>query len=300
MNWIVPLDIGIVMGLIFAWAVLALSLGFRLLSFPDLTIEGSLPLGAAVFAVLHKSGAPMIISTFCAMFAGALAGALTGFLHVKFSLNKFLSGILVVAIAYSISLRIMGASNIGLLQLSSVFDYVSSWNTVFGKIHLGTIFLLFGFLASGSILILYILSTRYGIQLRVAGSNPAYARSLGINVSVNILIGLAATNSLAALSGVLLSMHQGFVDISMGQGTLILALAAMTVGERLLPEKRLPFYIFVFFAGILGSVIYQMLLAYAVYIGLAPTDLKLATAIMVLAVVALRISHNGELFAEGS
>lgn len=299
MNWLVPLDIGLVMGLLLAWAVLALTIGFRLLDFPDLTVEGSLPLGAAVFAVLQKGGTSMALSIFCAILAGGLAGALTGFLYIRFKLNKFLAGIIVIAIAYSVSLRIMGASNIGLLQLSSVFDLVEPLNKAMpGRFHLGTISLLIMFVFLGAILVLYGLSTRHGIRLRVAGSNPAYANSLGINVAANLIVGLAINNSLAALSGLLLAMHQGFADISMGQGILILALAAMTIGERLLPEKHLPFHIFVFFAAILGSVAYQILVAYAVRAGLAPTDLKLATAIMVLAVVALRVSRNGELLAE--
>ena len=299
MSWLAPLDIGLVMGLLLAWAVLALALGFRALDFPDISVEGSLPLGAAVFAVLHKGGTPMPVSMLCAMLAGAAAGALTGFLHVRFKLNKFLAGIIVIAIAYSLSLRIMGASNIGLLQSPSVFDIVEPLNGgVPGPFHLGTIAMLVALLAVGAFVLLWALTTRRGLRLRVAGSNPEYARSLGLNVSLNVVVGLAITNALAALSGLLLTMHQGFADISMGQGVLILALAAMTIGERLLPEKHLPFHVFVFLAAILGSVAYQVLVAYAVRAGLAATDLKLATAIMVLAVVAFRVSRNGDLLAE--
>lgn len=300
MNWLVPLDIGLVMGLLLAWAVLALALGFRLLDFPDLTVEGSLPLGAAVFAVLHKGGLSMPVSMACALLAGAAAGALTGFLYVRFKLNKFLAGIIVVAIAYSLSLRIMGTSNIGLLQFSSVFDLADCLNKhIPGRFHPGTVLLLIGFLTVGGIALLWALATRRGVRLRVAASNPEYAKSLGINVPLNMILGLAITNSLAAFSGLLLTMYQGFADISMGQGLLILALAAMTIGERLVPEKHLPFQVFVFLAAITGSVAYQILVAYAVHAGLAPTDLKLATAIMVLAVVALRVSRNGDPLAEG-
>ena len=296
MSWLVPLDIGLVMGLLLAWVVLALALGFRLLDFPDLTVEGSLLLGAAVFAVLHKTGLSMLVSVPCAMLAGAAAGALTGFLYVRFHLNKFLAGIIVIAIAYSLGLRIMGASNIGLLQAASIFDIAKPLDSVWpGKLHVGTIGILVAFIALGAVVLLWALSTRQGLRLRVAGSNPEYAKSLGISVPVNVVVGLAMTNALAAFSGILLAMHQGFADISMGQGILILALAAMTIGERLLPEKRLPFHVFVFLAAILGSVAYQVLVAYAVRAGLAPTDLKLATAILVLAVVAFRVSRNGEL-----
>lgn len=299
MTWIVPVDIGLVMGLLLAWAVVAFTLAFRLLDFPDLTVEGSLPLGAAVFAVLHKSGIPMPVSILAAVCGGGLAGAVTGFLYVRFNLNKFLAGIIVIAMSYSLSLRVMGASNIGLLQATSFFDIVEPIDkAVPGRLHPGTIGLLGLMLALGGTGVLWALSTRRGIGMRVAGSNPEYARSLGISVPLNVVAGLAITNGLAAFAGVLLTMHQGFADIGMGQGVLILALAAMTIGERLLPEKDLPFHVFVFLAAIVGSVVYQVLIAYAVRAGLAPTDLKLATAVLVLAVVALRVSRNGELLAE--
>jgi len=298
-SWIAPLDIGLVMGLLLAWAVLGLALAFRLLDFPDLTVEGSLPLGAATFAVLHKAGVPLGVSILGALLAGGLCGALTGLIFVRFRLNKFLAGIVVVAISYSLSLRIMSASNIGLLQASTVFNFVEPLDRALGGgIHIGSILLLLGFAIVGSILILRGLSTRSGIRLRTAGSNPDYARSLGINVSLSVIVGLAATNSLAALSGVLLAMRQGFADVGMGQGVLILALAAMTIGERLLPKKHLPFHTFVFLAAVVGSVAYQVLVSYAVRAGLAPTDLKLATAVLVLTVVALRVSRNGDLVTD--
>lgn len=299
-DWLVPLDIGLTMGLLLAWAVLALALAFRLLSFPDLTVEGSLPLGAAVFAILLKSGAPLWAAVAVALVSGALAGALTAYLHLRFRLNKFLSGIIVVAIAYSLSLRIMGASNIGLLQSASIFDFVEPLNRIGGgTFHAGTILLLSVLLLGGVILLGVGLLSRRGIRLRATGSNPEYARSLGISVPWNLVCGLALTNSLAAVSGVLLSTHQGFADIGMGQGILILALAAMTIGERLLPERNLPFPVFVVAAAIAGSVFYQLLVSYAIRLGLAPTDLKMATAVLVLVVVALKFSRGDELLSEG-
>ncbi len=298
MTWLVPLDIGLSMGLIFAWAVLALALAFRLLNFPDLTVEGSLPLGAAVFATILKAGAPLTTAVVVAIIAGAVAGGLTAFLHVRFSLNKFLAGIIVVAITYSLSLRIMGASNIGLLQSASLFDLVAPLDKALGRtFHAGTVLFLAIFLVIGAVLLLSALSSRQGMRLRVAGSNPEYARSLGISVPWNLVVGLAFTNGFAALSGVLLAMHQGFADVGMGLGVLILALAAMTIGERLISERAVPFHIFVVLAAILGSIFYQILVAYAVRIGLAPTDLKLVTAVLVLLVVAFRVSQDGELFS---
>jgi putative ABC transport system permease protein len=300
MGWLVPLDIGVTMGLLLAWAVLALALAFRLLSFPDLTVEGTLPLGAAVFAILLKDGAPMWAAVAVALVSGAAAGALTAYIHLRFRLNKFLSGIIVVAITYSLSLRIMGASNIGLLRSASIFDLVKPLDEAGGvAFHAGTILLLSALLTVGVILLIAGLLSRRGMRLRIAGSNPEYARSLGISVQWNLVFGLALTNALAAVSGVLLSMHQGFADIGMGQGILILALAAMTIGERLLPERNLPFPIFVVGAALLGSIFYQLLVSYAITLGLAPTDLKMGTAILVLVVVALRLSRGEELLSEG-
>jgi putative ABC transport system permease protein len=300
MDWLVPLDIGVIMGLLLAWAVLALALAFRLLAFPDLTVEGTVPLGAAVFAILLKNGFPLWVAVMMALVSGLAAGALTAYLHLRFRLNKFLSGIIVVAIAYSLSLRIMGASNIGLLQSASIFDFVKPLDDGGGgTFHVGTILLLFGLLLGGATLLVAGLLSRRGMRLRVAGSNPLYARSLGISVPWNLVCGLALTNALAAVSGVLLSMHQGFADIGMGQGILILALAAMTIGERLLPERNLPFPIFVVAAAILGSIFYQLLVSYAIRLGLAPTDLKMATAVLVLIVVALRVSRDEALLSEG-
>jgi putative ABC transport system permease protein len=299
MNLLVPLDIGVTMGLIFAWAVLSLALAFRLFHFPDLTVEGSLPLGAAVYAALVKAGNPIVIAILFACLAGASAGGLTAFLHVRFKLNKFLAGIIVVAISYSLSLRIMNASNIGLLQSASIFDIVTSLDNFFGsKFHAGTILMMAVLVAIGCSLLYFFLSSRKGIKLRVAGSNPEYARSLGISVPIHLIVALSITNALSAFSGVLLASFQGFSDVSLGQGILILALVAMTMGERILPTKRLSLQAFVIASAVVGSVFYQTIVAYAVRFGLAPTDLKLATAVLVLVVVASKKSRNGELFVQ--
>lgn len=290
-----PLDIGLTMGLIFAWAVLGLALSFRLFDFPDLTVEGSLLLGATVFATLLRDGAPMAVAIPTAFVAGAVAGGMTGFLHVQFAVNKFLSGIIMVAITYSLGLRIMGASNIGLLRLPSIFDRVSQldqWGG--GTFHVGTLLLLTILLAATTGLVIIGITSRLGTRLRVAGSNPEYARSLGISVPKNLVVGLSLTNGLAAVSGVLLASRQGFTDIGMGQGVLILALASMTIGERVLPERLLPYHIFVVAAAVLGSIVYHLLVAYAVTAGLNPVDLKLATALLVLMVIIIRFSKDAD------
>lgn len=271
MGLLAPIDIGLSTGLLFAWAVLALAIAFRLLNFPDLTIEGSLALGGAVFAILIKTGSPYLVAMTLAILAGMLSGALTAFLHVTFRMNKFLAGIIVVAIDYSLSLRIMGASNIGLLQRTSLFDIVKPVDALFGNsFQFGTHVLLIGLLLAVLSLFLVAISSRAGMRLRVAGSNPVYARSIGISVPGNIITGIALTNGLAAFAGVMLCGYQGFADAGMGGGVLILALASMAIGERIVPESRFTLPAFVVLAAVTGSVIYQIIVALAIALGLAP------------------------------
>ncbi|MBL8180009.1 MAG: ABC transporter permease [Blastocatellia bacterium] len=296
---IAALDIGIVMGLILAWSVLGLTLSYRLLDFPDLTIEASLLIGGASYAVLHRAGFGLFVATVLAVVAGGLAGAVTGWINSRFRINKFLCGIIVISIAYTVGLRLMGSSNIGQTQASTLLDLFAPLDQG-GSLpfHVGSIVFL-TLLAAGIIGFLFLaLRTQPGLKMRVAGSNPGYARSLGIPVSRNIVLGLFITNSLSALSGVLLVMHQGFADISMGQGVLVISLAAMTIGERLLPERRMSLPTFVVFAAILGSIVYQTILALAIGAGLAATDLRLATAMFVLVVVALKLTGRVDLLEE--
>src|ERR1051326_673121 len=299
MSWILPLDIGVVMGLILAWPVLALALAFRLLSFPDLTLEGSLPTGAAVCAIVLLHGWPMTVAIVAALLAGACLGALTALIHVQLQVNKFLAGIIVVAIAYTIDLRIMGASNISLIRAPSLFDFIAPLNEFLGTFfQLGTIVFLAALLLVGCAVILAGVVSIWGLRLRVAGSNPEYACSLGINVPLHLIIGLAITNGLAAASGVLLAMYQGFSDVGMGQGVLIFALAGMTIGERVVPDYSLSIPRFVIVTAIVGSVIYETVTAYALRLGLAATDLKLATALFVLIVIAVRVKRSDDDFLE--
>jgi len=299
MDLLAPLDIGFSTGLIYAFPVIALAVAFRVLAFPDITIEGSFPLGAATCGVLVKNGTPLPLAVGAGLVAGAAAGCLTAFFHVRFKLNKLLAGIIVVAITYTLCRRVMGASNIGLLTEPSLFDLVKPWdNLATGRFHAGTVALLGTIVAILGIVATAGLSSRPGLRLRVAGANPEYARSLGIQVPLNMIVGLALTNSLAAMGGILAAMNQGFADVGMGQGVLILALAAMTIGEKLIPEKHLSYQRYVLLAAISGAIVYQALVSYALRLGLAATDLKLATAVLVLVVIAFRATKNGQIYLE--
>lgn len=298
-NWWVPLDIGVVQGLILACAVLGFSIALRVLRFPDLTVEASLLLGGAAYAVAITHGKSIGLSFALALIIGAVAGAITATLHTRLCLNKFLAGILVIAAAYSLSLRLMGGSNIGLLDAPNPLERVQSWNDNGPKdTHIGDVFAL-GLLTAGVCFgLVMLLKSRTGMKLRAAGCNPLHARAIAVDPAWYLVGGIALMNALAAFSGALLAMYQGFSDVSMGQGTLIIALASMTIGERLTASSRWPEYLSVVVAAVAGSILYQWIIAVAVRMGLAATDLKLATAIIVLIVVAVRAAKKDDLLAE--
>lgn len=286
MNWLVPIDVGVSSGLILAWSVLALAIAYRLFDFPDITVEGSFALGAAVYASGTRAGWPCTSTVPLACLAGASCGLLTAFIHVRFGVNKFLAAILVVAMSYSGCLRVMGSSNISLLTQDTVLTWVQGLDQGATYLHGATLASLTLLTVLGVVLILAGLRTRSGLKIRASGSSPDFARGLGLRPGAWLMLGLAITNGLSAVSGVLLSSHQGFADIGMGQGVLILALASMAIGERLTRSSRLALPVFVVCAAVLGSIAYQTLFAIAVRCGLPAIDLKLATAALVLLVIA--------------
>jgi putative ABC transport system permease protein len=278
-GWMLVIQLGLLNGLILAWAVIGFASSFRLFNFADLTVETSLPLGAGIFASLVSHGHSLLLSMAAGVAAGALAGAVTASLHVWLHLNKLLAGVIIVAIGYSTSLALMGAPNIGLLSRAYLFGGLGEGATLF--------FLLFGTLLFFGLLLLF-LSSRYGLRMRAAGSNRDFAASLGISPGPRIIYAVAAANALAAASGILLTSYQGFADVGMGQGTLVMALAALGIGEVFIRPGRVPPYVAVLSAALVGSVIYQCVLAAALHFGLPATDLKLATGVLVLGIVAIR------------
>ena len=299
MGFLLPLDLGIVMGLVMVWPVLALALAYRLFNFPDLTVEGSFALGAATFAAFAQAGAAAPAALGAAIAAGAVLGAMTAAIHSWLHLNKFLAAIIVVAISYTLSLRVMAGPNIGLLTADSPYALGSGLDQALPGAQLGTMAFLAALMAAGLLLIRLGATSTWGLRLRTAGSNPIHAESLGLSTGWHLMAGLAATNGLAGLGGGLLASYQGFADASMGQGGLILALASLTIGERLVPQLRLTVTGYVLAAAAVGALVYQIAAAYALRAGLAPTDLKLATALFVLAVVALQKRGRADELADG-
>ena len=274
------------------WAVLSFAIAFRLIHFPDLTVEGSMPLGAAVFAVSVRSGLPLPLALILAMSAGAAAGALTAMLHTRFRVNPFLAGIIVVSIIYTLMLRLMGGSNVSLLNHHGLFDWLPRASAQAGRLQ--RIALLGSTALAGCLGILGFFATHLGVRIRAAGSNPQFCSSLAVRPGPHIVLGLAGSNALAALSGAYAASHQAFADVGSGQGIMLVALAALAIGEAIVPRRRLGFPAFILLSGVCGAIVYYTVVSVAIQAGLAASDLRLATGCMVLVVVAVRAQRDGE------
>lgn len=289
MNSGVPLSVGVIQGLIMVWPVLAFALSYRLLQFPDITVEGSFLIGAAVFGVAAKAGWSPIVASAAGMLAAGFLGAITGFLHAQMKINKFLAGILVSAAAYSIALRFMGASNIGLLSYQSFFEWIQPLNKALssGSYDVAALVLLSAMtIVFGSVIYCWFHS-RAGTKMRAASIGGTFAMNARIERLQWLMGGLALTNAFSGLGGALLSMRQGFADISMNQGVLILALAALSVGERIIPARKVAAVTFVLLSAIFGSMLYQVIVVYTIRAGVNTSDIKLITAVLVLAAIWL-------------
>ncbi len=263
-------------GLAFGIMALGVYITFRILDFPDLTVDGSLPLGAAVSAKLIVSGYNPFISIIFAILAGGVAGAITGILNTRFKIAPLLSGILTMTALYSINLRIMGRPNIPLLTEKTIFDIIESlglkypWNNIIVLILL---------IILSKFLLDVFLKTQVGFALRATGDNPQMIRSMGINTDTMKMIGVIIANALVAFSGALVGQYQGFADVGMGIGTIVAGLASVIIGEVIVGEKS----IFISTLGvIIGSILYRFSIALALTLGFAASDLKLLTAILVV------------------
>ncbi len=263
-------------GLVFGIMALGVYITFRILDFADLTVDGSLPLGAAVSAKLISSGMNPILSLVFALIAGGLAGSITGFLHTRLKIAPLLSGILTMTSLYSINLRIMGRPNIPLISQPNVFSLFEQ----LGINYLwSTIILLLIIILLVKILLDSFLKTQLGFALRATGDNPQMIRSMGISTNTMKMFGLILSNSLVALSGGLVAQYQGFADVSMGVGTIVAGLASVIIGEVIFGEKS----IFIITAGVIaGSILYRFSISLALNLGFAASDLKLLTSLLVI------------------
>jgi len=265
-------------GLIFGLVALGVHLSFRIVNFPDLTVDGSFPLGGAVAAALIVAGWNPFAATALAIVAGALAGLLTAWLNVKLKIMQLLASILVMIALYSVNLRVMGKPNVALISEPTVFSLAS-----FGGIPEAWFkpLLLLVIVGVVKLLLDLFFASETGLAMRATGGNPRMARAQGISTDRQTLAGLALSNALVAFAGALFVQTQGGADISMGIGTIVIGLAAVIIGETLLPARSLALATL---ACVLGAVIYRFFIALALnsdFIGLQAQDLNLVTAVLV-------------------
>lgn len=273
--------ITLVQGLVYAYIALAVMIPFRLLSFPDLTSEGSFPLGGCLCAVLLAGGVHPLAGMLAAVAGGLLAGMVTAYVHLRFRINTLLAGILVMTILYSVNLRVLGQANLALLSNDTLLSILSP--ALVSDVGLQAA-LFGGFIAITLGLLRAFLGTEAGLTLRAVGANQALAPSLRIGPWTWIILGLALANGLSALAGAIVVQTQGFADVQMGFGVLITGLAAVIIGETLVGRQTIGRQLI---APVLGSILYYQLVSLGLALGLKPADLKLATGVFVLLTLAL-------------
>jgi putative ABC transport system permease protein len=283
---------GFEQGLLYCFMVLGVFITFRVLDFPDLTVDGSLPLGAATAAALMVHGVSPWLATAAAVGAGMCAGTCTGFLHLVLKSGdrnannygpKLLAGILTMTALYTVNLRVMGRSNTPLLGVDGVFE---KFGDLFNTLMSG--WPLIAFLFVLAIIVKYVLDwflhTEFGLCLQATGDNEQMIRSMGTNTNVTRIVGLALANGLVAFTGALVAQQQGFADVGMGLGTIVAGLAGVIMGEVIFGIRNIGW---VLFSVIGGSIVYRLLIAASLQLGIAPQDLKLLTAALVVAALAI-------------
>ena len=257
--------------LIFAIMVLGVYISFRILNFPDMTVDGTFPLGAAISAKLLTLGVNPYLTLLVALVAGAVAGAITGLIHVKLKVKDLLAGILVMTALYSVNLRVMGKSNIPLFEEDNIF------NTEYSMMITIVVLILIN-----KFLLDYLLKTKFGFALKALGDNENLIVSLGLNEEKYKVYGLMIANAFVAFSGAVLAQYQGFADVGMGTGIIVIGLASIIIGDTLFGKRRR-------LAGttivIIGSILYRGVIAVTLSMGMDASDLKLITSVIVIIIL---------------
>ena len=264
-------------GLLFALVAMGVYITYKILDFPDLSVDGTFPLGASISAALLINGVNPWISILIATIGGAIAGSITGFLHVKLKISNLMSGILVMLGLYSVNLRIMGKSNIPLFNTNYIFKSTA----------VNSIFIILAIVVVVKIILDLFLKTKAGFLLTAVGDNEQVVSSLGVNKNLVKVLGLAISNGLVALAGALTAQHQGFADVTMGTGIVVMGLAAVIIGVSIFGKIS---FIKATTLSIFGAIIYKLVIAIALWMKLNPNDLKILTAVLVA--VALAANNN--------
>jgi putative ABC transport system permease protein len=284
-------------GFILSLLALGVYISFKIFEFPDITAEGTITTGAAVAAVLLLHKWPPMAAMGVAMIAGAAAGLITGMLAMKFKINRLLSGILTMTALYSINLRIMEKSNIPLMNEHTMVAQADEWGKqLFGAANVVIwgwdvpardamlVLMVPVLIALISVALFWFFRTNLGTAMRATGDNAQMIRALGSDDALMVILGLALSNSLIALSGALLAQYQGFADVQMGIGMVVWGLASVIIGEALVGTRKLGYAIG---GSVMGSILFRLLVAVALRWGLNPNDLKLITAAFVFLALIL-------------
>ncbi|UJF24424.1 ABC transporter permease [Suttonella sp. R2A3] len=271
-------------GFIYGLVAFGIYLSFRVLDFPDLTVDGSFPLGAAVAAVCIMNGWNPWLATLTAIVAGMLAGAVTAFLNVKLGILNLLASILVMTALYSVNLRVMGRPNVALLGEDTI---LTPWEALPVPYFIVPV-ILFAIVALAAFAFMWwFMKSEIGLAMRATGANPSMARAQGIATSAMIMLGVAVANGLVGLAGALFAQSQGSADVTMGVGVIVIGLASLIGGEALLTPKTV---VRALIGCILGAIVYRLAIALALnadFIGLKAQDLNLITAALVTLAIVL-------------
>ena len=270
-------------GLVYGFVALGVYLTFRVLAFPDLTVDGSFVLGAAVAAVLVINGVDPFLATLAALGAGLCAGLATSLLNTKLRIPALLASILVMVGLYSVNLRIMGRPNLPLLREVTIFSLASRLPGLEARLVyqlvVATVLAAIVFFALN-----WFLRTEVGLALRATGDNEQMVRGAGVDTDKTTILGVSIANGLVALSGGVVAQAQGFVDVNMGIGMIIMGLAAVIIGEALFRPKGVAWLLLAVLA---GTFVYRLVISIALRLGMAPGDLKLITAVLVIIALAV-------------
>ncbi|TFF37333.1 ABC transporter permease [Mucilaginibacter psychrotolerans] len=270
-------------GLCFAGIAFGIYISMKIFNIPDITTDGSYTLGGVVTGILLTHNQPGWLILLAVIAAGAAAGALTGIIHTKLKINALLAGILVMTALYSVNLTILGRSNLPLLSLPTLFSVVNFLTDP----NQNSLIILSLFVAALTLLIGYLLKTDFGIAMRATGNSEPMIRALGVNTDRMKIIGLAIANALTALSGYLITQMQGFADISMGIGVVIIGLGSVIIAETLINWLQITSVWLSLVLVLAGAIIFQFVLALTLSIGVNPNMLKIVTAVFVLIIVGL-------------
>ena len=273
-------------GLIYALVALGVYISFRVLDFPDLTADGSFPLGGAVAGVAIIAGVNPWLACIFGMLAGGVAGLVTAWLHVKLGILQLLSSILVMVALYAVNLRIMQAPNLALLGEPTIFDELVTDNNGYWM----RCVVIGGVVIAAKFFLDWFFSTEMGLAMRATGSNLRMSQAQGIATSRSILLGMAISNGLIALAGAIFVQTQGGADISIGVGTIVIGLAAVIIGETIIPAKKMRW---ITLSAIVGAILYKFFIQIALSndtlraIGFGPQDVNLVTALLVVIALIL-------------